>query len=80
MDPDQTPQYAASDQSTPFALNTGIYIKHGYKKQSVTPTIENRLVQRIKVEESTRHKLVKTGLCSARQYLLYCREFFVVFG
>ena len=32
VDPDQTPQNAASDQDLQFALNTGISFKHGNNK------------------------------------------------
>ena len=36
VDPDQMPQNTASDQSTRFALNAGILIKHGnYKNNQI---------------------------------------------
>ena len=37
VDPDQTPQNEASDQSALFPLSTGISIKHGYNKKNQTP-------------------------------------------
>ena len=43
--------------STQSAFNTGISIKHGNNSnQPNTPYIENGPVQRLKVEESSRHK------------------------
>ena len=44
-----------------LALNTGNSIKHGNKKTIHTPSIGNGTVQRVKVENSTRHKWVKGG-------------------
>ena len=62
--------------STLFALNTGISIKYGYNKNYPdTPSIENELVKRFKVEDSTRHKWVKKmpicsyGICMWRWWV-----------
>ena len=55
--------------STLFALNTVISIKHGnHKKLTRYPAIGNKSIQRVIVEESSRHKWVKAELtnCSWR--------------
>ena len=63
MDPDQTLQNAASDQGLHFAFSSEISTKHGNdKNQPDTLYIGNGPVQRVKVEESTLHKWVKTSL------------------
>ena len=55
LDPDQMQQN--------FALKTGISRKHDdNSKLPDTPSSANRLVQRVVVEESTQHKLVKQSV------------------
>ena len=65
VDPDQTPQNAASDQSTLFALSSEIAAKHSNTKILPDTTyIGNELVQRVEVEKFTWHKWVKITIWS----------------
>ena len=60
-----------------FALNKGISIKYGNNKKTLADTLAlgNGSVQRVKVEESARHKLVNLRVRTALTGYLLGPEF-----
>ena len=66
VNPDQTPQNAASDQGTLFAIYTAISIKHGNDKNQST----SFLMEMDRSKESVWHKWVKClhVLCNSQLY------------
>ena len=67
------PQNMASDQGLHFALSTGVYIKHGDKKNNHCNGYG--LIQRTEVEESTWHIWIDK-LSSADQTVFFFFFFF----
>ena len=60
VDPDQTPQVAASDQGLHYLhLNAGISMKHNNNNTNQTHLLLEKDMYRVMVAESTRLKWVK---------------------
>ena len=58
VDPDLTPQNAASDQGLYYLIHLGISIKQAYHKNQTRHPCLDKDMSEVMVEESTRHKWV----------------------